>query len=182
MRCSAPAVVVLASSLLAASCTNGAERRGLPGDPASPAGTSAMHDPGTIGANVGKVTGGGALGATPEENAGAMGPGPKGGAVVPDRPAAMTCYDGHSLWVNSRALAMAGITKDTPDPKNGVIVKDPKNGEPTGVLKESAQGLVRKVLPQPSRDDERAALPPRIAETRKVGLTSVDNESRSAEE
>src|SRR5918911_356800 len=49
-------------------------------------------------------------------------------AVVPDRPAAMTCYDGHSLWVNSRALAAAGITKDTPDPKNGVIVKDPKTG------------------------------------------------------
>ena len=62
----------------------------------------------------------------------------------------MTCYDGHSLWVNSRALAIAGITKDTPDPKNGVIVKDPKTGEPTGVLKESAAGAgSNKVLPQP---------------------------------
>jgi predicted amidohydrolase YtcJ len=103
-------------------------------------------------------------------------------AVVPDRPAAMTCYDGHSLWVNSRALAIAGITKDTPDPKNGVIVKDPKTGEPTGVLKESAQALVRKVLPQPSRDDQRAALRAAIVEALKFGLTSVQNASGSPEE
>jgi hypothetical protein len=101
-------------------------------------------------------------------------------AVVPDRPAAMTCYDGHSLWVNSRALAIAGITKDTPDPKNGVIVKDPKTGEPTGVLKESAQALVRRVLPQPSRDDQRAALRAAIAEALKFGLTSVQNARRSS--
>ena len=103
-------------------------------------------------------------------------------AVVSDRPAAMSCYDGHSLWVNSRALALAGITKDTPDPKNGVIVRDPKSGEPTGVLKESAQGLVRKVLPQPSRDDERAALRAAVAEALRFGLTSVQNASGSPEE
>jgi hypothetical protein len=103
-------------------------------------------------------------------------------AVVPDRPAAMTCYDGHSLWVNSRALAMAGITKDTPDPKNGVIVKDPKTGEPTGVLKESAQALVRRVLPQPSHDDRRAAIRAAVAEALRFGLTSVQNASGSPEE
>jgi len=103
-------------------------------------------------------------------------------AVVPDRPAAMTCYDGHSLWVNSRALAIAGITKDTPDPKNGVIVKDPKTGELTGVLKESAQALVRRVLPQPSRDDRRAALRAAVAEALRFGLTSVQNASGSPEE
>lgn len=103
-------------------------------------------------------------------------------AVVPDRPAAMTCYDGHSLWVNSRALAIAGITKETPDPKNGVIVKDPKTGEPTGVLKESAQALVRRVLPQPSRDDQRSAIRAAIAEALKFGLTSVQNASGSPEE
>jgi hypothetical protein len=103
-------------------------------------------------------------------------------AVVPDRPAAMTCYDGHSLWINSRALAMAGITKDTPDPKNGVIVKDPKTGEPTGVLKESAQALVRRVLPQPSHDDRRAAIRAAVAEALRFGLTSVQNASGSPEE
>ena len=60
-------------------------------------------------------------------------------ALVPDRPAYMTCYDGHTAWANSRALALAGITAKTPDPTGGVIVKDPRTGEPTGVLKESAK-------------------------------------------
>src|SRR5262245_24004546 len=45
-------------------------------------------------------------------------------AVVADRPAVMRCFDGHSLWVNSKALAAAGITRDTPDPPNGTIVRD----------------------------------------------------------
>jgi len=53
--------------------------------------------------------------------------------VVPDRPAVMMCYDGHSVWVNSKALQLAGITKDTPNPINGIVVKDPTTGEPTGV-------------------------------------------------
>lgn len=103
-------------------------------------------------------------------------------AVVPDRPAAMTCYDGHSLWVNSRALAAAGITKSTPDPKNGVIVRDPKTGEPTGVLKEAAQSLIRSVLPKPTHDDQRAALRAAVAEAVKFGLTSVQNASGTPEE
>src|SRR5262249_40410657 len=103
-------------------------------------------------------------------------------AAVADRPAAMTCYDSHSLWVNSRALVAAGITKDTPDPKNGVIVKDPKTGEPTGVLKESAQSLVRRVLPQASRNDQLAAVRAAVAEALKLGLTSVQNASGTPEE
>ena len=71
--------------------------------------------------------------------------------VVPDRPAVMNCYDGHSIWVNSKALALAGITRDTPNPPNGEIVKDPRTGEPTGHLKESAADLVDKVLPHADR-------------------------------
>ena len=55
-------------------------------------------------------------------------------AVVPDRPAVMACYDGHSIWVNSKALAIAGVTSDTPNPTNGIVVKDGKTGEPTGHL------------------------------------------------
>src|SRR5579871_2032816 len=58
-------------------------------------------------------------------------------AAVPDRPAVMRCYDGHSVWVNSKSLALAKITKNTPDPPNGFIVRDPKTGEPTGLLKET---------------------------------------------
>jgi predicted amidohydrolase YtcJ len=96
-------------------------------------------------------------------------------AVVADRPAVMTCYDGHSIWVNSKALAMAGITKDTPNPPNGVVVKDPKTGEPTGHLKESATGLVTGIMPKPTAADRRAALRTAVAHAHRVGVTSVQN-------
>lgn len=79
-------------------------------------------------------------------------------AVVADRPAVMQCYDGHSIWVNSRALQLAGITRDTPDPPNGVIVKDPKTGEPTGHLKESAARLINAVIPPRTDAEKRAAI------------------------
>jgi predicted amidohydrolase YtcJ len=77
-------------------------------------------------------------------------------AAVPDRPAYMECYDGHTGWANSKALAAAGITRDTPDPPNGVIVRDAA-GEPTGALKESAGALVEKHVPVPG-DAERYEL------------------------
>lgn len=96
-------------------------------------------------------------------------------ALVPDRPAYMRCYDGHTGWANSLALAAAGITKATPDPKGGVIVRDPKTGEPTGALKESAEDLMRAVLPKPGRADRLRAVRAAIAEAHRFGLTSVQN-------
>ena len=95
--------------------------------------------------------------------------------AVSDRPAMMTCYDGHTTWVNSRALALAGITKATPNPKNGVIVRDPKTGEATGALKEDAQELVQKVLPKLSREDKLNALRRAVAEAQRLGVTSVQD-------
>ncbi|MGB2636814.1 MAG: amidohydrolase [Candidatus Acidiferrum sp.] len=62
----------------------------------------------------------------------------------------LTCYDFHTFWANSKALALAGITKNTPNPPNGEIVRDPVTGEPTGALKESAGDLVGKVVPKPT--------------------------------
>jgi predicted amidohydrolase YtcJ len=62
----------------------------------------------------------------------------------------LTCYDFHTYWANSKALALAGITKATPNPPNGEIVRDPITGEPTGTLKESAGDLVSKVQPKPT--------------------------------
>ena len=59
--------------------------------------------------------------------------------VVPDRPVYLDAFDGHSSWANSKALELAGITKDTPDPANGKIVRNEK-GEATGAL----QGSCRK--------------------------------------
>jgi len=95
-------------------------------------------------------------------------------AVVPDRPAVMRCYDGHSVWVNSKALAAAGIIKNTPDPPNGTIVRDPKTGEPTGLIKEApAMALINKVEPRRSPADERRALRAAVAEALKYGVTSV---------
>jgi len=57
--------------------------------------------------------------------------------VFPERPVFLEGYDGHTYWANSKALAMAGVTKDTLDPPNGAIVRDANTGEPTGALKEA---------------------------------------------
>jgi hypothetical protein len=67
--------------------------------------------------------------------------------VVRDLPAALSSEDGHSTWVNSRALDLAGVTKATQNPPGGVIERDPKTGEPNGTLRESAADLVSKVIP-----------------------------------
>lgn len=96
-------------------------------------------------------------------------------AVVADRPAFLRCFDYHTAWVNSKALALAGITKDTPDPVNGHIVRDAKTGEPTGVLQESAQGLVSKLLPEPTVDERLRVLAEVTRKLHATGVTSVQN-------
>ncbi len=68
-------------------------------------------------------------------------------SVVPDRPAFLPNRDGHGAWANSRALELAGITKDTPDPDDGRIERD-SNGIPTGTLHEGAMALVNHLLPR----------------------------------
>jgi predicted amidohydrolase YtcJ len=93
--------------------------------------------------------------------------------IVPNKPAVMKCYDGHTLWVNSRALEAANITRDTPDPEGGIIVRDPVTMEPTGVLKEAAQTLMDNVIPKPTRDDKLAALRQGMAAAHRYGITSV---------
>ncbi len=70
-------------------------------------------------------------------------------AVVPDRPAAFASVGGHSLWLNSKGLEVAGITRATRDPPNGRIDRD-ATGAPTGALQEAAVELVVKQLPAPS--------------------------------
>lgn len=97
-------------------------------------------------------------------------------AVVPDRPALMTGYDGHTAWANSKALQVAGITRDTPDPPSGAIGRD-ASGEATGVLKEAAIALVRKHVPPPTEDEKYHALKRRLDEAASYGLTSVQNAS-----
>jgi predicted amidohydrolase YtcJ len=104
-------------------------------------------------------------------------------AAIPDRPAVMRCYDGHSIWVNSKALAAARITTATPDPPNGTIVKDPKTGEPTGLLKEGpAAALVDRIVPKPTRAEQRRALKAAIDQAVKLGVTSMTDAAGSPEE
>jgi predicted amidohydrolase YtcJ len=67
-------------------------------------------------------------------------------AIVPDRPAFFPNRDGHSTWVNSKALELAGIDRDTPDPDDGRIERDP-DGTPTGCLHEGAAERVLRLLP-----------------------------------
>lgn len=93
-------------------------------------------------------------------------------AVVSDRPVWLERVDGHAGWANSRALALAGITKATPDPVGGKIVRD-ANGEATGVLVDTAQDLLTKVLPPQTEAESRTMLDRALSELTRVGLTSV---------
>lgn len=78
-------------------------------------------------------------------------------AISTEIPIALWSVDHHSLWVNSKALHIAGITKDTPDPKGGRIEKN-QQGEPSGTLREGAAELVMKAIPDFTVEQYKAAI------------------------
>jgi predicted amidohydrolase YtcJ len=90
-----------------------------------------------------------------------------------NRPVFLEGYDGHTYWANSKALALAGIARETPNPPNGIIVRDPQTGEATGALKESAQDLVAKVIPKPTRADKLLALRAGMKWANQHGITRI---------
>ena len=95
-------------------------------------------------------------------------------AVVPDRPAYIEGYDGHTWWANSKALEAAHITKDTTDPPGGTIVRDPATGEATGAIKEdAADAMVRRAIPVPSREKKLQALRAGLKHANELGITRV---------
>jgi predicted amidohydrolase YtcJ len=96
-------------------------------------------------------------------------------AAVKDRPVVMRSQDGHAAWVNTRALQVAGVVKRIPDPKNGVIVRDVRTGEPTGLLKDAAVALVTRAIPQPTREERMRALRLAIRDAQEHGITSVQD-------
>jgi len=96
-------------------------------------------------------------------------------AATAENPVFITRYDVHAALANSLALQLAGITRETPDPVGGVIVRDPRTGEPTGILKDAAQNLVAKVIPPPTEAAMTEALRAALAEAARVGLTSIDS-------
>jgi predicted amidohydrolase YtcJ len=95
--------------------------------------------------------------------------------VTQQNPVFVSRLDGHMGLANSVALRLAGITRETHDPPGGTIVRDPKSGEPTGVLKDSAQGLIEAVMPKPSDAEYNEALRAALAEAARVGVTSIQD-------
>ncbi|WP_232819998.1 amidohydrolase [Aliidiomarina celeris] len=93
-------------------------------------------------------------------------------AVLSDRPVYLTRVDAHAAWVNSKALEIAGITADTPSPEGGQIVKD-SNGEPTGVLIDTAMDLVAQHIPAPTQEQLAATTKQAVDHLLALGITQV---------
>lgn len=94
--------------------------------------------------------------------------------AVVDRPARLLSEDGHALWVNTKALQAAGITRRTANPRNGIIVRD-RRGEPTGLLKDAAMALVDRIVPPPTREERARALQLAMHDANRQGITSVQD-------
>jgi len=92
-------------------------------------------------------------------------------AVSPEKPVYLVHASGHAAIANARAMAIAGITRDTPSPEGGEIIKDPQ-GEPTGVLNETAQALVGRHVPSSENEGDRRSLELAIEECISHGITS----------
>ncbi|NNF98804.1 MAG: amidohydrolase [Desulfobacteraceae bacterium] len=93
-------------------------------------------------------------------------------ALTPDHPIMMTRVCGHSIWVNSLALSIAGITADTPDPPGGYIEKDPATNEPTGIIRESFE-MITSCLPCMKPENMRKAALAAQKEALSLGITAV---------
>lgn len=99
--------------------------------------------------------------------------------VSPDNPVILSRADGHSVLVNSYVLRMSGITKNTPDPSGGEIQRDPVTGEPTGILKDNAENLIKtgeaKVILTPDEQIKKRRLGylAALREAAEFGVTSV---------
>jgi predicted amidohydrolase YtcJ len=92
-------------------------------------------------------------------------------ALVPDRPAALYSRDGHSLWVNSRALELAGVDASTPDPADGRIERD-ADGSPAGTLHEGACDVIEALTPAPTAEEQLEGLRVAQAYLHSLGITA----------
>jgi predicted amidohydrolase YtcJ len=101
---------------------------------------------------------------------------------TPNTPVFLKRYDGHMGLANSYALKLAGITEDTPSPEGGLIVKDPKTGEPTGILKDNAMDLIDNIIPEYSDVEYSEALTAALNEAKRFGVTSIEDMSYTTDE
>lgn len=94
---------------------------------------------------------------------------------TPEHPVFVSRLDGHMGLANTTALRITSIERETEDPPGGTIVRDPNTGEPTGILKDDAQGLVWRAIPEPSGAQRDAALKASLAEAARFGVTSIQD-------
>jgi len=98
-------------------------------------------------------------------------------AATPDNPVFVNRLDGHMALANSLALRLAGVTKATADPPGGVLVRDAKTGEPTGILKDAAEALLERVIPERIPEERRAAAFAASEYAARCGVTSLTDMS-----
>src|SRR5215208_2483926 len=96
--------------------------------------------------------------------------------VAPANPVILQRVDGHVSWANTLALREGNVTRETQAPQGGEILHDAA-GEPTGILKETAGALVARVVPEPTAAEQTEALERALAEARRYGITSIQDNS-----
>lgn len=101
--------------------------------------------------------------------------------IVGDRPVALSSKDGHVLWVNTAALRLAGVTRQTPEPAGGAIGRD-LSGEPDGIFKEEAKALIHRAVPATTNELRDQAVGAASAQFHRLGLTGVHAFTGSSDE
>src|SRR5690348_6053437 len=100
-------------------------------------------------------------------------------SVTPDNPVFVNRLDGHEALANALAIRAAGVTKDTPTPSGGEILRDAKTGEPTGIFKDRALDMIGRVIPEPSAEQRDSALARALAAAASLGVTATAHMSAS---
>jgi predicted amidohydrolase YtcJ len=102
-------------------------------------------------------------------------------AAIPDRAVVLERVDGHAIFVNAKAMQLAGVTRSTPDPGGGRIVRD-ANGDPTGVFVDNAMALVRRVIPPTTHEQLQRAALAAAAECHRWGVTGIGEAATTADD
>ena len=100
-------------------------------------------------------------------------------SVTPNNPVFVNRLDGHEALANSAAIRAAGVTKDTPTPPGGEILRDPRTGDPIGIFKDQALGLIDRAVPEPSPEQRDSALARALAHAASLGVTATSHVSAS---
>ncbi len=102
--------------------------------------------------------------------------------IAPDNPVYFIEFSFHNAWVNRRTLELAGIDRHTAQPEGGTIVKDPRSGEPTGLLLEKARNLVERVRPEMTRDQLKEAMLENVRYLSELGITSITSAAETPQD